>query len=183
MDTPFPWSPRRQSAHHLSPLGPTQPAPISILERRPALGLSMNKHSQTPQTPSPSSPRTPLAFLSNSYSTSTSLSSLSSVGSELQLHTPRSSLSSPSSHHMRLPDFASVSQIPNYLNDGTTSVPKPHKSSISSSLSSINEHGLPTLMDRLTYLQSGPPSPPIVIPSARLLEIPPNRNPDTANQQ
>jgi hypothetical protein len=186
MDTPFPWSPRRQSAHHPSPLGPTQPAPISILQRRPVLGLSMNKHLPTPITPSPSSPRTPLAFLSNSsLSTSTSLSSLSSIGSELQLQlqTPRSSFSSPSSTDMRLPDFASISQTPTYMNDGTISVPKPHKSSISSSLSSIHEHGLPTLMDRLTYLQSGPPSPPIVIPSVRLLELPPNRNPDTANQQ
>jgi hypothetical protein len=175
MDTPFPWSPRRQSAHHPSPLGPT-PTPVSILERRPVLGLSMTKHlpPPVPSTPSPSSPRTPLAFLSNSASTS--LSSLSST--DTLIRTPRTSFSSPSSPDMRLPDFASISRIPNYTNDGTVSVPKPHKPSISSSLSSIHENGVPSLMDRLTYLQTGPPSPPIVIPSARLLELPPNRNPD-----
>jgi len=175
MDTPFPWSPRRQSAHNPSPLGPT-PAPVSILERRPVLCLSMNKHLPPPQssTPSPSSPRTPLAFLHNSASTS--LSSLSST--DTMIRTPRSSFSSPSSPNMQLPDFASISQMPNYLTDGTISVPKPHKSSISSSLSSIHENGVPSLMDRLTYLQTGPPSPPVVIPSARLLELPPNRNPD-----
>jgi hypothetical protein len=179
MDTPFPWAPRRQSAPHPSPLGPT-PSPASILERRPVLGLSMTKHLPTPppSTPSPSSPRTPMAFLTN-YG-STSLSSLSST--DTMIRTPRTSLSSPSSPNMALPDFASISQMPNYMTDGTISVPKPHKSSISSSLSSIHENGVPSLMDRLTYLQSGPPSPPIVIPSARLLEIPPNRNPDTAHQ-
>jgi hypothetical protein len=175
MDTPFPWSPRRQSAHHPSPLGPT-PTPVSILERRPVLGLSMTKHRPPiqPSTPSPSSPRTPLAFLSNSASTS--LSSLSST--DTMIRTPRTSFSSPSSPDMRLPDFALISQISNHMNDGTASVPKPHKPSISSSLSSIHENGVPSLMDRLTHLQTGPPSPPIVIPSARLLELPPNRNPE-----
>jgi len=172
MDTPFPWSPRRQSAHHPSPLGPTL-APISILERRPLLGLSTIKH-LPPPSPSPSSPRTPLAFLSNSASTF--LSSLSST--DTMIRTPRTSFSSPSSPDMHLPDFASISRIPNYMADGTASVPKPHKPSISSSLSSIHEHGVPSFLDRLTYLQTGPPSPPIVIPSARLLELPPNRNPD-----
>ena len=178
MDTPFPWAPRRRSAHHPSPLGPA-PASVSILARRPVLGLNTNRNLTQPSTPSPSSPRTPMAFLSASFSTS--LSSNSSL--DTMIRTPRSSFSSPSSPDMRLPDFTSINHMPTYMTDGTVSVPKPHKSSISSSLSSLHENGVPSLMDRLTYLQTGPPSPPIVIPSARLLEIPPNRNPDSAHQQ
>jgi hypothetical protein len=62
-------------------------------------------------------------------------------------------------------------------------VPKPHESSLTgSSLTSINEHGFPTLLDRLSYLQTGPASPPIVVPPAQLLETPPNREPDSAHQ-
>jgi hypothetical protein len=81
-----------------------------------------------------------------------------------------------------LPDFAGLS-FDHGDHDRFISVPKPHESSLTgSSLASINEHGFPTLLDRLSYLQTGPASPPIVVPPAQLLETPPNREPDSAHQ-
>lgn len=184
-----PWPPRRSSTHQPSPLGPSGPSPIGT-PRTPHLHDGQSPASPAHHllaTPSPSSPRTPLSFLSNSPGSAYSSLS-SSAGYEIR--TPPTSLvgnsASPSSPmKLRLSDLA---PFPKHM--GTTPhhtiemKPQTHRSSVSDiSLSSIDECPAISPIDHLDYLKSGPPSPPIVFPSASLLELPPNREPDDDHQR
>lgn len=181
----LPWPPRRASTHQPSPLGPSGPSPIATQRNPYGQSPAMPAHHLL-GTPSPSSPRTPLSFLSNSPG---SLYSSLSSSPGYELRTPLTSLAansaSPSSPlKSRLADLAPFPKRPvSGLHLTIDPKPQPHRLSISDiSLSSIDEHPAISPIDHLDYLKSGPPSPPIIVPPADLLELPPNRDPDADHQ-
>lgn len=167
-----PWPNRRTSNHQRSPLAPPTSSPV---------GINKHEHGQSPttpihhllNTPSPSSPRNPRSFLSNSPG-SPHASMSSSLGYELR--TPPSSMignsASPSSPlKQRVSDLLPLA-IHSAVSRGSVSEPKHHRLSIGDiSLSSINELPAISPIDHLDYLKSGPPSPPILVPSSHMLYL------------
>ena len=188
-----PLGPRpRLNPHSNSPLNPSsRPIPSHIVtpSRRPSLPASpYARKFGSPHTPNRTTPRTPLAFLTNSP-TST-VSSGSSLASSFQLRTPNwngppalAGLAPPSPMDLPPSQFTltgkTKSAPPSSLH---IKIPSPSPASLSSSSSDNTPvSGKPSPLDNLDHLHNIPHSPQFIIPSAQLLELQPNRNPnDTA---
>lgn len=175
-----------------SPLNPTQPHDI-LAHRRPSAN---SFHHRKPFPPTPDSaprltPRTPLSFLANSPSIGSNFSRISSASSlGWRLLTPPQSpqftgLPSPSPHQLP-PANLNLAKTSNSfdgpLNVKIRSSRSSEMSTDGGSDSSDNQRHIPSPLDKLNYLQSIPASPPIVVPSAQLLEMPPNTIPAAASQ-
>ena len=131
----------------LSPLNPATSAQPITSNRRPPLPHSPGYKSSN-SNDYRCTPRSPLAFLSN-----TPPSTMSSVSSQWSIRTPSS------------PDTFATPPSNNGFRPGKLLTVKV------SSASSLTSP--PTPLDRLDHLHALPPSPPINIPSALLLEMAP----------
>lgn len=190
-----PLGPRpRLNPHSSSPLNPSsRPIPNHIVTapRRPSLPASpYARKFGSPHTPNRATPRTPLAFLTNSP-TST-MSSGSSLASSFQLRTPNwngppalAALAPPSPMDLPPSEIALMGKMksapPSSLH---IKIPSPSHGSETSSSSDNNTpvSGKPSPLDNLDHLHNIPHSPQFIMPSAQLLELPPNRNPNDAAQ-
>ena len=179
---------------HGMPPSPLNPAsngcPIPGARRLSGNGISYARKSfsyNSPNTPTRFVHRTPLAFLSNSPSTTDSQTSQLSVASSIdwQLRTPTTTANSvmdlPNPSPGELPPaklgLAHKSK-PQMSGSGLHHVKIPSSGSSSSGMSNgspsfgIARRGIPSPLDnKFSYLQSIPPSPPILLPSADILEL------------
>lgn len=183
--------------HPSSPLNPDSNLhPIPITRRLSANGFALARKSLTlnsPNIPTRFISRTPLSFLSNSPSAASHASGLSSDSSVgWQLLTPTTTASSsfdlpmPSPAELPPANLALAHHLKSNAFHSTIKIPSSTSSSFGGSAGSpsfgVLRHGAPSPLDKLGYLQSIPPSPPISIPSADLLEMRPNIRTNVAIQ-
>ena len=172
---------------NLSPLNPTSsPHAIAITGRLSGTSYNYGRKlvHNSPNTPTRFlSSRTPLSFLSNSPNSPSDVSQLSSRTSiGWQLRTPTTIADSASDPPSPSPAFLPAAQLPVVKQPGPyPNLPsKRHNVQIARSIRAPGDdngspsfglrNGRPSPLDnKLAYLQSIPPSPPIMIPSAHML--------------
>lgn len=184
--------PPNQPNQTSSPLNPaSSPHAIAIPRRLSATGYPYGRKSfsyNSPNTPTRFlSPRTPLSFLAHSPTTSSNVSHLSSSSSVgWQLRTPTTTANSASDLPSPSPASLPPADLPlaNRSSTHSANCSKIHNVKFPHTGAAFGEHngspsfglrtGRPSPLDnKFAYLQSIPPSPPIMIPSAQLLEMDP----------
>ena len=185
--TPAHAKPPVTNTHPSSPLNPTSSLAIPSLRRASTRGLYGHRKSLTPNnTPDRFTPRTPLTYLSNSPSGTSNSSYASSIGWHLQTPTAPAHagvhFADPSPHELPPPaTFAPrKSSAPSLGYQMHIKIPSCNSSDSSTTSGSPGDTSFnaPSPLDKMDHLCSIPPSPPIVMPSAQLLELPPNFHPD-----
>ena len=174
-------------AHVPSPSNTSSSALAIPAVPHPSSGKHATGHrkSLTPHnTPDRFIPRTPLTFLSNSPSTP-SIYTASSVTSSLDWHIQTPTSSAGTTYHLVEPWATSTPR-----KSSGSSLGNPLHIEISSSGSSYSIDGstidasatAPSPLRKMDHLFPIPSSPPIILPSAQLLELSPNIHPDANTQ-
>lgn len=197
MDPPLQSSPIRRPVltnNHSSPLNPnSNESPHAIAISRRFSGTNSGMPRSPPSYTSFHKPtrflaRTPLSFLSSSPSKSHA-SRMSSTGSSTtwQLGTPPAVAKLET--HLLPPSPISSSPIDMLPMPNVGSAPHPPaRQTVKIPLAAVSDTnnlmgtGPSPLRHKMVYLQSLPPSPPIVVPSAQLLELSPCGRSDTNEQ-
>jgi len=197
MDPSPPTFPHREpvrSNTYRSPLNPNandHPRAVAIPRRFSGVnaGIPRSPTSYTsPNNPTRFLARTPLSFLSASPSKSRALR-ISSTDSSIawQLRTPHTAPNSDSQLALSSPGLLSPADsdtVPN-VNSAAHGSARQH---VKIPLANVTDPNNPMgtgpspLRHKMAYLLSLPPSPPIVVPSAHLLELSPDGRADTGEQ-